>query len=150
MRSEKAFFLHPALDPVLPAISRSFLGALIADSMNDEAMVFGSKSELLGDFLANFERVITREFDQLPAFRAIQVVVLRVAIIMFVDAPTVQLEHLQQARIYKLAQRAIDGRTRNIVWGPFLRQLLNQLIRIEMLVAIEYLFQQVLALFGVP
>ena len=91
---------------------------------------------------SDLQQLRASEFNQLPAFCTVQMVVLRVSVVMLVNAATVQFEPIQQTGIDKLPQRSIDSRSGDIVRGAFGRKLFHELIGVKMLVSIEHLLDQ--------
>ena len=86
----------------------SLLAALLADAVNDEPVTGHSKSFVAGNLISQANEVIALEFNQLPTSRAIQVIVLRVAVVVFIDRAAIKLKTIQQPRINKFSQRSID------------------------------------------
>ena len=74
------------LDQVLLALG-SLLGpiAVSADSADDQAMARDAKLMIASDQLPEVHQFVALEFNQLLAMRAIQVIMFRIAIIVFVD-----------------------------------------------------------------
>jgi hypothetical protein len=89
------------------------------------------------------------EFDQLPTFCAVQVVVLGISIVMLINAATVQFKPIQQTSIDELSQGSIDSWPRDIVRGTFGRELFHELIGVKMLVPIKYLLNKEFSLFRI-
>lgn len=100
-------------------------------------MIASPKSVLLCNGIPNLQNIGARELDQLPAFRAIQMIVLRVTVVMLVDTSSVQFESIQQSSIGKFTQRSVYRRPGNIVRFPLGREVLHQLISVKMLVTVE-------------
>jgi hypothetical protein len=109
-------------------------------------MLASPKSVLSSNVIADFDKLITCELDQFVASRAVQMIMLWVSIIVFVNGSPTQLKAIQQARVNKLLKGPVNGRTRNIIGLSFGGQLLHELVRIEMLMPVEDPFQQKLAL----
>ena len=100
-------------------------------------MIASPKSVQLCNEVPNLQNIGTRELDQLPAFRTVQMIVLRVTVIMLVDTSAVQFESIQQTSIGKFSQRSVYRRPGNVVRFPFGREVLHQLIGVKMLMTIE-------------
>jgi hypothetical protein len=115
-------------------------GAFVASSFDDESMIASPKSVNFCDRFSDLQQFRAREFDQFPAFCAVQMVMLGVPVVVFVDTATVQFETIQQAGIDELAQGSIDSWSGDIVRGALGRELFHQLIGVKMFVAIENLF----------
>ena len=60
-------------------------------------MFFGSKSVQLGNVFANPNSFFASKFDQFATMGAIQVVVLRIAVVVFIDTSSVQLKSMKQS-----------------------------------------------------
>ena len=58
-------------------------------------------------------KLIAGEFDQLVALGAVQMIVLRVAVIVFVNGAAAEDHFSQQAGFDHFGQRAVDGRPAN-------------------------------------
>ena len=100
-------------------------------------MIASPKSVLLCNGIPNLQNIGARELDQLPAFCAIQMIVLRVTVVMLIDTSSVQFEPIQQTSIGKLSQRSVYRRPGNVVGFPLGREVLHQLISVKMLVTVE-------------
>ena len=69
--------------------------AVVADARDDQAMAGHLKSLLPGYLISQLEQFVALEFDQPLTLGAVEVIVLRVTVIVFVDGTTVQLEFVQ-------------------------------------------------------
>ncbi len=72
----------------------------------------------------------------------IKVIVSRVAIIVLVNTPPIQFKTPQQPSFNELFQRPVNGWPTDVICIPFARKLIDQLIRIEVLMATKYLLHQ--------
>jgi hypothetical protein len=77
-------------------------------------------------------------------------IVLRIAIVMLIDAPPIEHEPPQQTGIHELIQSAINGRATDMSWLARLGKLLHELLGIEMLVPTEDMLNEVLPLLRDP
>jgi len=84
------------------------------------------------------------------ALFAVEMVVLGIAIVVFVNRPAIQFEFPQQTGIHEFSQGAIDGRTADVSGVSFGGQLRNKLVGIEMLVMAEDKLDQDPPLLGIP
>ena len=125
------------LNPILPTALRTLFCAFVAGTLDNKTMIASSKSVQFCNGISNLQNIGTRELDQLPAFSAIQMIVLGVTIVMFVNTSSVQFESIQQPSIGKFSQRTVNRRPGNIVGFPFGREVLHQLIGVKMLMTIE-------------
>src|SRR5487761_1070600 len=99
-----------------------------------------SELVLTGNGLKNLLDFIAAELDQLAAPLAVQMVVLRIAVIVFIDLPALEVHFAQQAGLDQLAQRAINrGTAHGAAAGDF-AQLAQQLVGVEVIVAAKDLF----------
>lgn len=137
------------LDSILTSASGTELGAFVAGSFDDKPVISSPKSVEFCHGFAELQQLRTGEFNQFPAFRAVQMVVLGISVVVFINTAAVQFESIEKARIHKLPQRSIDSWAGDIVRGTFGRELLHQLIGIKMLMPIENLFDEEFPLFRV-
>lgn len=105
---------------------------------------------LLGNLVAQLHHLFALKLNQRMTLDAVQVIMLRIAVIVFVHATAVEFETSEQACIDKLFQRAIDSRPTNVIGLALARQLVDQLIGIKVLVTTENLLDQVSTLVGAP
>jgi hypothetical protein len=101
------------------------------------------------DPIPQLDQVRTGELKQLPATSAVQMIVLRITVVMLEDASTIKLKGTKEPRFFQLDECAIDCRAAHIPRLSLSRHLVNQLIRIEMFVTTEDLFQNQATLFGI-
>lgn len=134
--------IHPAARFAL------LLHAVLADAADDQSMSRYAEALFAGDTVAQFDQFIALKLKELVAVDTVHVIVLRIAIIVFVNGATVEHEAAQQAGIDKLVERAIHGRTADVSWFAARWQLFDQGVGVEMLVAAEYVFNQKFALLG--
>jgi hypothetical protein len=138
------------LDAVLASSERPLFGALVADALDDESMVFDAEAVGSSDFVTKPDNFIAGKFDQLSTLGAVQVVVFGVAVVEFVHASTVEFEAMEETCVDEFLEGSINGGTRDVVVRAFGGELIDKQIGIEMLVSVEDLFEQELFLGGVP
>lgn len=124
----------------------SLFGAGIADALDDQAVVFDSESVGAGDLVSQADEFFAGEFDQLPAFGAVQVVVFGIAVIQFVHASAVEFEAVEESCVYEFLEGSVDRWPRDIVLRASRGELFDQQIGIEVFVSVEDLIEQELFL----
>lgn len=70
---------------------------------------------LFGDFVAETEEGVALEFDEGLALFAVEVIMLWVAIIMFVDAASIEFKTAQETGVDKFFEGAVDGGSGDVV-----------------------------------
>jgi len=108
-----------------------------------------AKLLLLGDFFEKFRNCIASEFDQFVTLGAVEMIVLRVAIVVFVNAASIKLETSQKSRVNKFFERPVNSGSRYVVEAPFARKLVHQLVGVEMLMVAKDPFDEKTPLLGV-
>lgn len=136
------YYLHA----ILYAAFTFLAAAVVAYTLDDQAMSADSKSMLAGDGVSQLQQLIALEFDQLVTFRAIEMIMLWIAIIMFVHATAIEFKFAKKARFDKLVKRTIDGWATDVIVLSFAGQLVDQLIGIKMFMMLEDLFDQIATL----
>lgn len=116
--------------------------ALVADALENQAVAADAKTMLAGNLFAKPYQFVRLEFCQLAAFDAVEMVVLGVAIVVFVNAATVEFETSQKPCVDEFFERSVDSWAADVVRVPLARQLVDQLVGIEMLVSAKDLFDQ--------
>lgn len=116
-------------------------GARLADAGNNKAVPSNSEAVLASDRFAKFGQLFTLELDQCVALLAIEVVVLGVAVVVFVNCAAAEGHFHQQPCLDEFVQCAIDGRSTDFA-ARFLHdriplEILHQLIGVEVLVPRE-------------
>lgn len=112
-----------------------FCGAAArADAADDQPVAGHAELVFAGNGFAEFEQFVAGEFDQLVAFGAMQVIVLGVAVIVFVDRPAAKDHGPQQAGFDHFGQRAVDRGPADFFAARFASQIQQQLVGIEMFV----------------
>jgi hypothetical protein len=84
--------------------------------------------------------LLTVELDQPIATLAIQMIMLGIAVVMFIDIPAAQGHFFQQASFAQLCQSAIDGWPRNLPTGDHLLEMFEEFFGIEVVMVAEHLF----------
>lgn len=94
------------------------------------------------------DQFVALELQQLAAPRAVQMVVLGVAVVVVVDGSPVELEAIEQTGVNALTQGAIHRRRADIVFLTTTWKPIDQFFRIEVVVLAKHLIDQVLSLAG--
>jgi len=127
-----------------------FVEALRADALHDEAMAGDTKPVFSGYRVANFRQFIAAKFDQVVAALAVEMIVLGVAIVMLIDAPTLQAHLAEQAGLGQLIECAIDGCPTNILSIGYSAKFFKKIFGIKMFMMTEDLFDDHASLLGHP
>ncbi len=101
-----------------------------------------AKSMFTGDGIAQRDELFILKLNQLLALRAVQMIMLGVAIIMLVNRATRDFKFSKQPRVNELAERPVNRRATHMTRFPLARQLVEQLIRVEMLMLAKHMLQQ--------
>src|SRR5262249_53335021 len=119
---------------------------VVAQPANDECVAARLEGAFLAD-LAN-DRLQRRvlELDHLVALGAVEMLVLRVAVVMLEVSLGPELDTAKQAGVHQLAQRAIDGGPADVQLLAL--QLVDELIGVEMTVPAEDVTDHVALLTG--
>jgi hypothetical protein len=111
--------------------------ALLADAMDDQPVSEHSEMMFASHGVADLLEIVAAELDQLVAFLAMQVIVLRVTVVVFVDFASLEIHLTQQPRLDQLGECAIDARSARRLSPTRLAQLREQIVGIEMIVTAE-------------
>ena len=111
--------------------------AVGADARDERAVAGWLELVLFGRLADDPFELAAVEFDQPVADLAVQMVVARVAVLMFVDTPAGERHLADQTGFGQFAERAIDGRTAHFAPGDQLLQVVHQLVGVEMIVMAE-------------
>jgi hypothetical protein len=122
--------------------------ALGADAGDDQAMARHAELMLSSYGLAQPQQLIAGEFEQLVALGALEMIVLRIAVIVFVHGPAAENHFPQQAGFDHFGQRAVNRRPAHFAGSRGAAQVQEQLIGVEMLVPPGNLFDEDAALLG--
>jgi hypothetical protein len=134
--SRRLDHIHPA--PALPLGPRTVL----ADAIDDQSVAGDAEVVLAGDLIPQGDQSLVLELQQAVALGAMEMVVLRIAVIVLVDGPPVEHKLAEQPSVDKLRKRPIDRRPADVPRLPGLRQLLHQLVGIKVLVVAEDMVHQ--------
>jgi len=99
--------------------------ALVADTLDNQPMTANSETMLTSNFIAKLCELLGLKFKQLMASHAVEVIVSRVAVIVFVNAAPIQFKTAQQSSFHELFKRAVNGRSADIIRIPFARKLVD-------------------------
>ena len=114
-----------------------FAAAVVADAGDDQAVAGDAEVVLLGYGVADVRQFFAAEFDQLVAHLAVEMVVLRVAVVVLVNGPAAERHLPQQARFDQLVQRAIDRGPADFLVLVLAGVRVDEFIGIEMVVTLE-------------
>ena len=139
------------LDAILLALSPLALqlAAGVADSRDDQPMAGDMEVVFLGHSITQFDQFVTLELNQLLATLAIEVIVLWVAIIMFINGSARQLKLAQQSGIHEFVECTVDGGPADVVRLALAREFINEPIGVEVIMLAEDVIDQHTALFCV-
>src|SRR5688572_15589118 len=102
-------------NPIRAAAGAKFLPLAVgAHARHDQPVAGDAKLVLPGDRVADADQVAAFELDQLVADRAVQVVVVGIAVIVFIDAAAAKVHFHEQPRLDQLRKRAIDRRAADL------------------------------------
>lgn len=96
----------------------------------------------LRDLVAEPDQFIALEFNEPLAFRAVQVIVLGIAVIMFVDGASIERESAEQSGFDEFRQGSVNRRAANVVGVAPLREFIEQHIDIEMRMLPEHMIDE--------
>ena len=105
---------------------------------NDHPVACHAESMLPGQLVPQRLQPLVFELEQPVALRAMEMVVLRVSVIVFVDRPPIEDEFPQQPRVHQFPQSAVDGRPAHVSRLPASGTLLHELVGVEMLAAVGW------------
>ncbi len=103
-----------------------------------------------GNRLTESLEFFTLEFDQFIANGAVQMIVLRVAVIVFVDRSAAKVHPPQEPRIDQFVECSVNGGPANLAALRLLGQVENQFLGIKVVVALENEVDQDLPLLSDP
>ena len=107
--------------------------------------------EMVGRHLASqFRQLFTLKLGQLATTLAIEMVMLRVPIVQFVDRFAADRKFPNQSRFQQLVQRPVDGRSADAIRLVSIGDQLDQFIGFKMLVPFVDAFEHRLSLLGEP
>lgn len=138
------------LDQILLSLFATEFAAISANTMNNHSMAGDTKSLLCRYFITRGNQRITLKLNQFTALGAVQVIMLGISVIQFVDGATVKLKAIQKTGINEFSERSVNGGRADVVLLATPGQPINQFIRIEVIVFLENRFDQELALVRLP
>lgn len=103
-------------------------------------MPLGAEAVVRADLVEQLEEFVIAEFDHLVAFRAVKVVVGRIAVVVLEGVAIGQAELSQETGLDKQPQRPIDGRAAHLMSRGV--EVSHKLISIKVLVCIENMSNQ--------
>ena len=109
-----------------------------------------AKTVFACDGIAEGDEFFVLKLDQLLALGAVQMIMLRVAVVMFINRAACDFKFSKQPRVNEFAERPINGGAADVTGFPLAWQLVEQLICIEMLVLAKHMLQQKPALIRIP
>jgi hypothetical protein len=126
------------LNEILLVFLATALAAIATDTMNDHPVTADSKTHFGSHRIPQFHQRIALKLEQLAASSAVEVIVLGISVIEFVNRPAIQLKALQQPGVDEFAERAIDRRRADVVLFAPPGQTINQLVGIKMIMFLKY------------
>lgn len=138
------------LNEILLAFFTTPTGALAADSVDDHFVAFDPEPVSSGHFVADHQQFVALKLDEFTTACAVQVIVLRVAVIVVVNGAAIELKAIQQPRVDAFAQCAVDRRGADVVVFAASRQTFDEFFSIEVVVLAEDLSDQKLPLSRLP
>src|SRR5947209_7117373 len=139
--------MRSALNEIQPPLHHACPVAVLAESADDEGVAGGLEVVAAADLAEDRLQRRVLELDHLVALVAVEMLVLRVAIVVLVVGARAQLELAEQAGVDELRQRAIDRGSADLEVGPF--QLVDELVGVEVAVALENVVDHLALLPGV-
>lgn len=124
--------------------------AFAADAEDGETVRDHAEVVLAGDRVAEVGQFFAVEFDQLLAHLAVEMIVLRVAVVVLVYRAAIERHFAQQARFDQFIERAIDSGPTNRTDFWFAVQAGDQLVGVEVVVPFEDVVHQHAALLRDP
>lgn len=133
-------FVLPSL--LLPA-------AAFGTNAGDEHPVTKDGEAILpGDRVAQLFQGVTVKLDEPVADLAVEMIVVGVTVLVFVDAPVAQRHLLEQSGLDQFAESPINGRPADLALRDQVAQMLHKLFDVKMVVMTEDLFDDLLTLPG--
>ena len=128
----------------------AFAAAVVADAGDDEAVAGDAEVVFAGDGVAERLQFFAAELDELVADLAVKVVVLRVAVVVFVDGPATERHFAEEARFDQFVERAVNGWAADFVAVVATGEAVDQLVRVEVVVTFEDVVDECPALLRDP
>jgi hypothetical protein len=109
------------LDEVLATALILATAAIVADTLNDQAMAADSETMLPRDLVTQLRELLRLELKELVASHAVEMVVRWITIVVFIDATTVELKAAQQTRVHEFFERTVYRWSTDVVGITFTR-----------------------------
>src|SRR5690349_3010437 len=90
-----------------------------------------------GDGVAQGLEFVAREFDELVADLAVEVVVLRIAVVVLVDGPAAERHLAEEPGFDQFVERAVDRGPADFFFVYTAAEAIDQLVGVEMVVTLE-------------
>jgi hypothetical protein len=124
--------------------------ALTANARDNQPVAGHSKVVLLTHGIADFRQLVAVKLDQFVAHLAIEVIMLRVAVVMLVDGSTAEGHFSEEARLYQLGERTIDGGPADGASFRLAGQAGDELVGVEVIVPLKDVLDENPPLLGDP
>lgn len=115
----------------------AFRAAFLADAGDDQAMPRHAEAVFAADGVADALQFVALKLDERVAHRAVEMVVLRVAVVVLVDGPAAKGHPAEEACFDKFVERAINGGAADFVSQFSPREVSDQFVGVEMVVPFE-------------
>ncbi len=119
-----------------------FAAAVVADAGDDEAVAGDAEVVFAADGVAEGLQFFAAELDELVADLAVEVVVLRVAVVVFVDGSAAEGHLAKEAGFDQLVECAVDGGAADFVAVFATAQAVDEFVGVEVVVAREDVVDQ--------
>jgi hypothetical protein len=150
VRSAKQFTHRRRLNQVMRGLLPVSLAATFkANTRDGEAVTRHAEVVLPGNRISNSSQFLAVKFDQLAADLAVQMIVLRISVIVFINGSTFEVHLSQQASLHQLFKGAINGCSTNLFQTVF-GKILNEIVDIKMVMTPENMIDQRTPGFGNP
>ena len=138
------------LNQIMRGLLSVSLAATFKTNTGDrKAMTRRAEVVFPGNRISNSSQVLAVKFNQLATDLAVQMIMLWISIIMFINSPTLEVHLAQQASLHQLFKSSINGCSTNLFQTIF-RKILNELFDIKMVMTPENMIDQCTAGFGDP
>ena len=122
---------------------------LEADASHREPVTVDTEIVFAGYRFSNGGQLLAVKLDQLVANLAVEVIVLRVAVIVFVNSAAPQVQLPQQACLHEFLKRTIDGCPGGLSLA-LVGQTVDEFVCVEVIVPLEDVLDQRLPWLGNP
>lgn len=137
-------------DEILLSLLAATPATIAADALDDHTVPGHAKSFLGSHVITNGDERVTLKLNQFSTLRAVQMIVLRVAVIQFVDRTAIELKTLQQSCINEFSQGPVNRGGADVILFPSTGQTVDQLIGVEVIVLLKDRLDQEPPLRGLP